>query len=134
LASNPPRRQSEEIGELSSRLHLLGKRLFPSDTKGPTFRNRNGVYMRLINFRRLDPLKGNSLETPDDYGAEASEGRLLTRLHLTRERNRRLVRAKLGRVKRERGHLSCEACEFDFEKTYGDRGILLQVTLVRSGA
>ena len=53
---------------------------------------------------------------------EASEGRTLTRLHVTRERNRKLVESKKKKTLKEQGFLACEVCGFDFEKTYGSRG------------
>ncbi len=53
---------------------------------------------------------------------EAIEGETLTRAHLLRERNPRLVRAKKQRVLQERGKLECEVCGFDFHRTYGERG------------
>jgi 5-methylcytosine-specific restriction protein A len=53
---------------------------------------------------------------------EASEGRLLTKLHWRRERNRELVRKKREAVLRETGRLACEACGFDFNATYGAHG------------
>jgi 5-methylcytosine-specific restriction protein A len=54
---------------------------------------------------------------------EAEEGRLLTRLHVSRERDRRLVAAKKLTVLKATGRLACEACEFDFEEAYGARGV-----------
>jgi 5-methylcytosine-specific restriction protein A len=54
--------------------------------------------------------------------AEALEGRLLTRLHVSRERNRRLVESKKRAVLRATESLACEACGFDFESRYGERG------------
>ncbi len=57
----------------------------------------------------------------DDF-AEATEGGLVTRLHRTRERNKAIVKRKKEAVARQRGRLICEACEFDFEGRYGDRG------------
>jgi hypothetical protein len=53
---------------------------------------------------------------------EAEEGRILTRAHLIRERSRNLVEAKKSAVLRITGTLACEACGFDFEVTYGERG------------
>ena len=50
------------------------------------------------------------------------EGELLTRLHTQRERDSRVVARKKSRVLKETGRLSCEACGFDFEKTYGPLG------------
>ncbi|MCX5086912.1 HNH endonuclease [Streptomyces sp. NBC_00401] len=59
-------------------------------------------------------------EDDDEYGAP--EGRLLMRRHRARERNKGLRKRKIESVLR-RGHsLACEACGFDFEAVYGDRG------------
>ena len=53
---------------------------------------------------------------------EASEGRILTRLHRVRERSGSLARRKKQQVLDESGALLCEACGFDFASFYGDRG------------
>ena len=58
----------------------------------------------------------------DDGMAEAQEGRLLTRVHCTRERNRALVRRKKAAFIAEHDRLFCEACSFDFVGRYGVRG------------
>lgn len=58
----------------------------------------------------------------DDEIEEAMEGNILTRIHISRERNPRLVRAKKNKVLREIGSLSCEVCGFNFERKYGARG------------
>jgi 5-methylcytosine-specific restriction protein A len=69
-----------------------------------------------------------NLNQPPDYDAaedgveEAPEGRLLTREHRVRERSPALVRKKKAQVLRERGRLACEACDFDFSASYGERG------------
>ena len=62
-------------------------------------------------------------ETPEDGEDEAQEGRILTRIHRSRERNQKLV-AKRKAQRREEcdGALKCEACDFDFVVKYGDRG------------
>jgi predicted HNH restriction endonuclease len=131
------------------------------------FRNPNGVYMKIMNFRRFDPhylaqgkkglQRGGKLEgevwndfvdepdklsraskairlavragtiplasgEEDEEFVEAEEGRILTRLHRTRERNRKVVDKKKMDVLKAHGILRCEACSFDFEKTYGTRG------------
>lgn len=59
-----------------------------------------------------------------EYDEEESflEGHLMTRLHLTRERNRAAVAAKLNEVLRKKGHVACEACDFDFLAFYGELG------------
>lgn len=51
---------------------------------------------------------------------EASEGKILTRDHIVRERSRKLVDAKKKSVLRKTGRLTCEACGFDFAKKYGE--------------
>jgi 5-methylcytosine-specific restriction protein A len=53
---------------------------------------------------------------------EASEGALLTRLHHYRERNALLVRKRKAQALAQHGRLFCEACDFDFARTYGERG------------
>ncbi|MEV0023313.1 HNH endonuclease [Streptomyces atroolivaceus] len=56
----------------------------------------------------------------DDYSAP--EGRLLMRRHRARERNKALRRKKVTSVLQSGGQLACEACGFNFERVYGDRG------------
>jgi 5-methylcytosine-specific restriction protein A len=54
---------------------------------------------------------------------EASEGRVLTVLHLLHERSPALVGSKKAlAIKRDNGKLVCEGCGFDFSVHYGDRG------------
>ena len=64
------------------------------------------------------PMRGSDLE--DDV--EFDEGRILTRIHLDRERNATLVATKKRLVLTQAGRLECEACGFDFQKIYGDLG------------
>lgn len=52
---------------------------------------------------------------------EAEEGGLVLKLHKRRERNRKLVKAKLDAASAA-GPLSCEVCSFDFQSAYGDLG------------
>lgn len=164
---SPPGKTSREVAELSEVLNQLRRVLgVAGDDK---FRNVNGVYMKLMNFRRFDPqfqaagkagLKrvGKDEERVWDefasnhirlksaaeairvtlsaadavheltetnyepYIVEAEEGALLTRVHQTRERNRKLILEKKKAVKAKTGALRCEACDFDFFKAYGERG------------
>jgi 5-methylcytosine-specific restriction protein A len=164
-----PAKDSEVILELSHNLNRLGEKLFPPEERSDTFRNPNGVYMKLMNFKRLDPtytsqgkvglsrgaageqevwdefqsdpnrcarvarailesLDDNEVGTawigPDaDEGLEeAPEGRILTKKHLVRERNRKLVQSKINRVLQQTSKLECEVCSFNFAATYGSRG------------
>ena len=52
-AGNPPGKESVEIAELSGTLNHLARYL--GLMRGDSFRNTNGVYMKLMNFRRFDP-------------------------------------------------------------------------------
>jgi 5-methylcytosine-specific restriction protein A len=58
----------------------------------------------------------------DEGIEEAPEGRLLTRKHIMRERNRRLVQRKKRKTIKKAGKLECEACGFDFAFRYGRHG------------
>ena len=49
---NPPGKTSSEIGELSALLN----RLSGAAGGAADYRNNNGVYMKLMNFRRFDPV------------------------------------------------------------------------------
>ena len=161
---NPPGKTSKNIVELSDLLNKMGAQIA---NRKADFRNPNGVYMKVMNFRRFDPTyisqgkkglqRGGKLEgdvwhdftadplrlsetadairlivnkgkipeaseEEDEEFAEAEEGRILTRIHRSRERSRKLVENKKASVLKANGHLKCEACSFDFEMTYGERG------------
>ena len=149
---------------MSHRLNQLGRRL--GVQADDSYRNANGVYMKLMNFRRFDPLyqsqgksgltaggkteaevwaefAGNPLELRkaadtiialldagedvavlgyDEEEHEASEGKLVTRVHLSRERSVGLVKKKKEQAMCKLGRLACEACDFDFKVRYGKRG------------
>lgn len=53
---------------------------------------------------------------------EAPEGRLLYRLHASRERDRGLVARRKRQALDAHGRLECEACGFDFALRYGEAG------------
>lgn len=67
-------------------------------------------------FQDLPP----ETEGEDDFSA--LEGRLLLGRHRSRERNKGLRKKKIDTVLRQGHQLACEACGFDFERVYGDRG------------
>jgi 5-methylcytosine-specific restriction enzyme A len=165
-AGNLPRKGSAEIDKLSETLNRLGRYL--GIATEDRFRNVNGVYMKLMNFRRFDPTftqagkrglsrggqaeeqvwneyssnperchevaetirqilsDGLGGETAADLAGqeieEAEEGRVITALHRSYERNSALVQAKKRRALAALGKLACEACGFDFQERYGERG------------
>ena len=53
---------------------------------------------------------------------EAPEGRVLTRVHKVRERDRKLIQRKKEQAVGRYGRLVCEVCDFDFRATYGELG------------
>jgi 5-methylcytosine-specific restriction enzyme A len=73
-----------------------------------------------LNVTRGVPFEPSSSE--DDEEFEAEEGKVLTRVHFSRERNRKLVEQKKAAALKKDGKLSCEVCSFDFEAHYGTRG------------
>lgn len=162
----PPLRQdSAEVAELSKLLSRMARVL--GVKANADYRNNNGVYTKLMNYRRFDPAyastgkmglsRGNKDEAAvwtefaadrarltatatsiraavtvydvdalasvhDEGMEEAQEGRVLTRMHRVRERNRDLVETRKGRALKTTGRLQCEACGFDFRERYGERG------------
>lgn len=54
---------------------------------------------------------------------EFPEGKILTRLHKRKERNRKAVNGKKKKVIQETGKLICEVCGFDFAEFYGNLGV-----------
>ena len=161
---NPPGKTSKNILDLSDLLNKMDAQI---GNRKADFRNPNGVYMKVMNFRRFDPVytsqgkkgleRGGRLEaevwsdfisrpqllaetanairlnvtkgvpiepssSEDDEEFEAEEGKVLTRVHFSRERNRKLVEQKKAAALKKDGKLSCEVCSFDFEAHYGTRG------------
>jgi 5-methylcytosine-specific restriction enzyme A len=70
----------------------------------------------------LDAVTSAEAEQEDRDVADAPEGRLLTRVHVVRERSQRLVDAKKAAALAAHESLSCEVCGFDFAAAYGERG------------
>lgn len=156
----PPSGSHPDVVELSELLNALP--IFSGAQRNDNFRNPNGVYMKLANFRSIDPeLEGGfpavgqrDRETWTDFAhdrarlhehalsikrnandpqadvemaveegeEEAAEGKILLRVHRSRERNAALVRKRKARALKEFGRLECEACGFDFRNSYGEIG------------
>jgi 5-methylcytosine-specific restriction protein A len=65
-----------------------------------------------------EPLAAEAQEEDE----EATEGRILTRVHRARERNSKLIQRKKDQVLKASDRLACEVCGFDFAETYGSVG------------
>lgn len=66
------------------------------------------------------------MESSESYNLdneEFREGRILTRLHLQKERNSKVVERKKAQVLDKFGRLACEVCGFDFAEVYGELGV-----------
>lgn len=66
-----PAKTSEEISNLSKLLIKLGHQL--GRTIGDKYRNPNGVYMKLQNFKRCDPTYANAGKTGLSHGGSHEE-------------------------------------------------------------
>ena len=53
--ASPPGKDSKEVLAVSEVLNRIGTKLHGDVGKEKTYRNANGVYMKLMNFRRFDP-------------------------------------------------------------------------------
>jgi hypothetical protein len=71
FAGNPPQKGSAEIDELSKTLNQLGRYL--GIATADRFRNVNGVYMKLMNFRRFDPVFTEAGRRGLSRGGQAEE-------------------------------------------------------------
>lgn len=164
--ASPPPKGSPEVLEVSKVLSALGKVL--GQHSSGTYRNTNGVFMKMMNFRRFDSkytsdgkiglTQGNKdeevvwnlyahnpselarvaqfirdgvaeyqddedLAGPDDPDiVESEEGKVATRIHRYRERDRKLVEKAKQLALKKHGHLSCVACGFNFGDRYGASG------------
>ena len=58
----------------------------------------------------------------ENLDCEAEEGKAVTRVHMHRERSRKIGEQKKKSVRVKQGFLSCEACGFRFDTFYGARG------------
>jgi 5-methylcytosine-specific restriction protein A len=65
----------------------------------------------------------DAVDTDQDLSdPSVAEGGVLLRLHLRRERDRRIRQAKIADAVRRGIRIACEVCGFDFGETYGPRG------------
>ena len=72
-----------------------------------------------MGVKGFDETKSLELTQEDD---EFSEGKILLKEHLKRERNNKLIIEAKKRFVNKNGHLYCEVCGFDFKKQYGALG------------
>lgn len=76
----------------------------------------------IASFSTESSANSETLPELSDDEEEGNEGRLLSRVHRYRERDRNLVKRKKEKFIAQHSRLFCEACGFDFAKTYGEHG------------
>ncbi|MCS0187470.1 HNH endonuclease [Vibrio alginolyticus] len=107
--------------ELIERRHnvLFGQEFFTSEFVEAVQRStlRKGLAIDLTNSHT------SIYTSSEDTEFEAVEGKPIYKRHIVRERNKEIVRLKKLESKKKNGELSCEACGFNFEKFYGERGV-----------
>lgn len=59
----------------------------------------------------------------EDVSGEFPEGKIIERIHKSRERNSKVVEIAKQNFKNKHGRLFCQVCNFDFEEKYGILGI-----------
>lgn len=67
---------------------------------------------------KLEAGFGSNAESASDF----PEGKIVERIHKTRERNPKVIAKAKEQYRVRTGTLTCQACGFDFEKTYGKIG------------
>ena len=82
-------------------------------------RQLRGIASRI---RELAAEADISIAVPVDGEEEVAEGRLLFRMHRSRERDPLVAERKRTEVLLRDGILACEGCGFDFAERYGERG------------
>ncbi|MBA1245968.1 HNH endonuclease [Pseudomonas luteola] len=78
-------------------------------------------YNKKRKFWTLD-LEESDFKSHETSSEGFPEGKIVERRHLARERNSALISQAKEHFKRKNKRLFCEACNFDFEKAYGQRG------------
>ena len=72
-------------------------------------------------FNRLENHKGEN-QSEEGEGQEFPEGKPKSKLHIERERNRKVINIAKSKFKKKYGRLFCEVCGFDFSEIYGELG------------
>lgn len=88
----------------------------PDEMRAAAAAIREGVEHGLFEEVAYEPV----VEAVDE--PVVTEGRLLEKRHLARERDPKLRKRKIADFLKTHDRLACEVCGFDFGKVYGDRG------------
>ena len=100
--------------------HSSDSDVFSKKTKKDLFYSVEGKGKGHWGLRKFTITENNVDLTADDTGF--LEGKKSLRLHTVRERNPKVIKKAKEKFKEKHGSLYCEACNFDFVKTYGALG------------
>jgi len=84
--------------------------------------DQNRLHATATAIRQVSVNPIASMASDDFDDDEAPEGRILFRLHKSRERSPGLVRERKRRALQQHGKLLCEVCNFDFRAMYRGLG------------
>jgi predicted HNH restriction endonuclease len=94
---------------------------FSNEESGNAYKTLKRIFDNLegVTLIQDEPDENYAIDLDDE---EFPEGKILTRLHKYKERHSEAAKKKKARILAEEGILVCEACGFDFQKTYGQLG------------
>ena len=105
---------------------IIDNKLLPND-------NLEKAFLKYCHSLGIEPYKNkrkywklnlsNDFNSNLDLDGEFPEGKVTERKHIFRERNSKVVQLAKQNFKNRHGRLFCQACEFDFEKEYGQIGV-----------
>lgn len=99
----------------------------PTEIPKNLFNTKNYRIVRPTNlnentFNQLLELSRLNIVIEDEEAAEFPEGRIMYKLHKTKERNPAVIKIAKRNFIKKHGLLFCEICGFDFELKYGEIG------------
>lgn len=107
---------SKLLGKLTEDSELEVQYLEYCRSLGTTPHNKKRKFWALA-------IEGSDFKSNETSSEGFPEGKIVERRHIARERNSALIAQAKEQFKRENKRLFCEACNFDFEKVYGQRGL-----------
>lgn len=81
--------------------------------------DHDGLASMAATILAANAIPETAVTTFEEEELAADEGRLLFRLHRSRERNRKIVKAKKAAVLKKTGSLTCEVCGYDSSMIFG---------------
>ena len=115
-----PGPRHSDVVTLSELLNRIGR--LNGSAMNTVFRNPSRLRIVAASIEASLPILEEAPAEAVNEHDEAEEGAVLTRLHRYRERDRGIIERRKAQGLKEHGTLACEACGFDFLRSYGARG------------